>query len=103
MNIVPAPVEAQSSSERNAEAGVYSTKPRRPGELDDVVDAEVVYEDTQPRSLRLRIGLPDDFNIHAVIGTAVATLALGFALLLVALAGVLVAIEMLMLLITEPL
>jgi hypothetical protein len=103
MNIVPSPAEVQPSSERSPEAGVYSTRPRRPSEGIDVVDAEVVSEDPQPRGLRPRVRLPEGFNFHAIIGTVVATLALGFTLLLVGLAAALVLTEMFVLMITEPL
>jgi hypothetical protein len=103
MNIVPSPAEVQPSPRNNPEAGVYSTKPRRPGDEIDVVDAEVVSEDAQPRTLRLHVPLPEDFDLHAIVGTAVATVALGFALLLVALAAALVLTEMFVLMINEPL
>lgn len=103
MNIVPSPAEVKPSSRLNPEAGVYSTKPRRPGDGIDVVDAEVVSEDTRPRRLRLHVPLPEDFNLHAIIGTTVATVALGFALLLVALAAALVLTEIFVLMINEPL
>ena len=103
MNVVRWPEQVQPSPEPEAGAGSYSTKPRRPTEEKEIVDAVVVSEDIKPRSLRLRVKIPEDINIHAIVGTAVAAMALGFMLLVVALVGVLVAMEMLALLINEPL
>lgn len=115
MNIVPSPVEARPSPEQTSGARRYFTRLRRPrdgqdvvdaevvGAEADVVDAEVLSQDRQPRRLQLYVRLPEDFDLHAAIGTAVAALALGFVLLLVALVGALVAIEMFTLMISEPL
>jgi hypothetical protein len=115
MNIVPSPAEAPPAPEQASDAGRYFTRLRRPRDREDVVDAEVVgaeaevvdaeviSQDRQPRNLQLYVRLPEDFDLHAAIGTVVATLALGFVLLLVALVGALVAIEMFTMMISEPL
>lgn len=103
MKIIPWAGHAGESSNPDSGTGVYTTKPRRPSDREEVVDVVVVSEDRKPRSLRLAVHLPEDINIHAIVGTAVAVLALGFMLLLMAAVGALVAIEMFALLITDPL
>lgn len=103
MKIIPWAGHAEESSNPASGTGVYTAKPRRPANREDVVDAVVVSEDREPRSLRLAVRLPEDINIRAIVGTAVAVLALGFVLLVMAAVGALVAIEMFVLMVTEPL
>lgn len=103
MKIVRWAGHAKESSNPESRTGVYTTKPRRLSDREEAVDAVVVSDDRQPRSLRLAVHLPEHINIRAIVGTAVAVLALGFMLLLMAAVGALVAIEMFALLVTEPL